>query len=53
MSGVTADFTTHGGSHLNGLPCPSAKYLYPMEKVTNMIKDLVTSCRNILNPLTT
>ena len=27
---ITADFTTHGGSHLYGLPCPSADSLYPM-----------------------
>ena len=28
---VTADFTTHGGSHLYGLPCPSIDSLYPMD----------------------
>ena len=28
---VTADFTTHGGSHLYGLPCPSADSLDPMD----------------------
>ena len=28
---VTADFTTHGGSHLYGLPYPSADSLDPMD----------------------
>ena len=28
---VTADFTTHGGSHLYGLPYPSVEYLDPMD----------------------
>ena len=28
---VTADFTTHGGSHLYGLPYPFADSLDPME----------------------
>ena len=28
---VTADFTTHGGSHLYGLPCPFADSLDPMD----------------------
>ena len=28
---VTADFTMHGGSHLYGLPCPSANSLDPVE----------------------
>ena len=28
---VTTDFTTHGGSHLYGLPCPSADSLDPMD----------------------
>ena len=28
---VTADFTTHGGPHLYGLPCPSANSLDPMD----------------------
>ena len=31
--GVTADFTTHGGSHLYGLPCLSAETLDPMDYV--------------------
>ena len=28
---VTTDFTTHGGSHLYGLPYPSANSLDPMD----------------------
>ena len=28
---ITADFTTHGGSHIYGLPYPSAKFLGPMD----------------------
>ena len=28
---VTADFTTHGGSHFYGLPCPSTDSLDPMD----------------------
>ena len=28
---VRDDFTTHGGSHLYGLPCPSADSLDPMD----------------------
>ena len=28
---VTADFTTHGGSHLYGLPCPFADSLNPVD----------------------
>ena len=28
---VIADFTTHGGSHLYGLPCPFADSLGPMD----------------------
>ena len=28
---VTTDFTTHSGSHIYGLPCPSAEYLDPMD----------------------
>ena len=28
---VTVDFTTHGGSHIYGLPCPSANSLDPMD----------------------
>ena len=28
---VTADFTTHGGSHFYGLPCPSTEFLDPMD----------------------
>ena len=28
---VIADFTTHGGSHLYGLPCSSADSLDPMD----------------------
>ena len=31
MTIVTADFTTHGGSHLYGLPYPSANSLDPMD----------------------
>ena len=31
MEDVTVDFTTHGGSHLYGLPCPSADSLDPMD----------------------
>ena len=31
MKFVTADFTTHGGSHLYGLPCPSTDSLDPMD----------------------
>ena len=27
---ATADFTTHGGSHIYGLPCPSTDSLDPM-----------------------
>ena len=29
---VTFDFTTHGGSHLYGLPCPSVDSLDPMDR---------------------
>ena len=28
---VTVDFTTHGGSHIYGLPCPSTDSLDPMD----------------------
>ena len=28
---VIANFTTHGGSHFYGLPCPAADYLDPMD----------------------
>ena len=28
---VTVDFTTHGGSHIYGLPCPSVDSLDPMD----------------------
>ena len=28
---VTTDFTTHGGSHFYGLPCPSTDSLDPMD----------------------
>ena len=31
MLGVIADFTTHGGSHLYGLTCPSIDSLDPMD----------------------
>ena len=31
MEDVTVDFTTRGGSHLYGLPCPSADSLDPMD----------------------
>ena len=30
---VTADFTTHGGSHFYGLPYPSADSLDPMDQL--------------------
>ena len=35
LIGVTADFDTHGGSHLYGLPCPSANSLDPMDHFCN------------------
>ena len=28
---VIADFTTHGRSHIYGIPCPSVDYLDPMD----------------------
>ena len=31
MENVTSDFTTHGGSHLYDLPCPSADSSDPMD----------------------
>ena len=35
INNVTADFTTHGGSHLYGLPYPSADSLDPMDHFCN------------------
>ena len=31
LESIIADFTTHGGSHLYGLPCPFADSLDPMD----------------------
>ena len=31
IDGVTSNFTTHGGSHIYGLPYPSANSLDPMD----------------------
>ena len=31
LNNVTANFTTHGRSHIYGLPCPSADSLEPMD----------------------
>ena len=49
---VTADFTTHGGSHIYGLPCPSVDSLDPMDyfctfDVSKIIpKNILFSIRN-------
>ena len=48
--GVIADFTTHGSSHIYGLPCPSTdsmkpmKLYYPLKFQDDPLKTLVYFC---------